>query len=287
MGLAPGHLLGQQIGAVLEAALKPVLQQMAAEHDLYLDSYGPRPGVRSINKVAWTDTFNNSHDLDFVLERGGTATRKGNPAAFIEAAWRRYGKHSKAKAQEIQGAVLPVIAKWANVGPVAAAVVAGEWTAPALRQLRSSGFVLLHLNFTATVASFAASGIDIRGKDAVEDAFWQRQVDTLAALSDEAKAQLAARVYSDNKSEIDGFVEDLVARVVRTVVRVEVTPMHGTVVDYEDVGSAVQGIRSFASPVASDPFLRFEVRVHYTNGDKIEADFALATDAIRFLESFD
>ena len=43
---------------------------------------------------------------DYVLERGGTDTVRGLPAAFIETAWRRYTKHSRNKAQEIQGAVL-------------------------------------------------------------------------------------------------------------------------------------------------------------------------------------
>jgi len=43
---------------------------------------------------------------DHVLERGGTDAMRGVPAAFIETGWRRCTKHSRNKAQEIQGAVL-------------------------------------------------------------------------------------------------------------------------------------------------------------------------------------
>ncbi len=47
--------------------------------------------------------------MDFVLERDGSDTRTGTPIAFIETAWRRYTKHSRNKAQEIQGAILPLV----------------------------------------------------------------------------------------------------------------------------------------------------------------------------------
>ena len=44
----------------------------------------------------------NVHDLDYVFEQGGTEATIGQPKAFIEIAWRRYTKHSRNKAQEIQ-----------------------------------------------------------------------------------------------------------------------------------------------------------------------------------------
>lgn len=163
MAEAPGHLLGQIIGGTLEAALKPVLQELAVNHDLYLDSQGERPGVRPGKKVTWRDGKGNGHDLDFVLERGGSATKRGNPAAFIESAWRRYTKHSKAKAQEISGALDPVLMAWANVKPTGAAVVAGEWTKPALTQLTTNGYVVLHFNFPRTVEVFGRHGMNING----------------------------------------------------------------------------------------------------------------------------
>src|SRR4051812_33111649 len=105
MAQSPAHRFGQIIGDVLEAAVEPLLADFAKKHGLYLDKRGERscrPGV----KCTWIDLNKNSHDLDFVLERGGTADKRGIPAAFIETAWRSYTKHSRAKAQEIQGAVM-------------------------------------------------------------------------------------------------------------------------------------------------------------------------------------
>jgi hypothetical protein len=107
MAISPGHKFGQLIGEVLEMAIEPILSEFAKQQGLFLDKKGPRP-VRDGQKVCWTDLNGNKHDLDFVLERGGTPDRFGVPVAFIEAAWRRYTKHSRNKAQEIQGAILPL-----------------------------------------------------------------------------------------------------------------------------------------------------------------------------------
>jgi hypothetical protein len=110
------HKFGQIIGDLLELALVPQLEKFAKKHKLYLDKKGARKG-RKGKKVAWTDANNNKHDLDFVLERGGTDNQVGIPVAFIESAWRRYTKHSRNKAQEIQSAILPLAGKYQSSAP--------------------------------------------------------------------------------------------------------------------------------------------------------------------------
>src|SRR4051812_16570820 len=122
MAEAPGHRLGQIIGETLEAALEPVLQEVADLHALYLDKKGIRPARRG-KKLTWTDSLGNSHDLDYVLERGGTEDEIGVPVAFIETAWRRYTKHSRNKAQEIQGAILPLLVTHSEAKPFPGAVL--------------------------------------------------------------------------------------------------------------------------------------------------------------------
>lgn len=83
MAEAPGHLLGQIVGNLLEASIQPILEQVAERHGLYLDKHGTRL-ARAGKKVTWTDDLGNAHDLDFVLERGGTADKIGRPAAVIQ-----------------------------------------------------------------------------------------------------------------------------------------------------------------------------------------------------------
>src|SRR6476620_7785514 len=136
MAESPSHKFGQALGKlfediVLDDILKPRLEQFAKTKNYYLDSQRSRP-VRSGKKVTWEDKYGNKHDLDFVIEIDVTDDQLGRPVAFIESAWRRYTKHSRNKAQEIQGAILPIIELHHLSAPFYGAVLAGEFTKPAL-----------------------------------------------------------------------------------------------------------------------------------------------------------
>lgn len=287
MALAPGHLLGQIIGGVLEVALKPVLQDLADKHDLYLDSQGARPGVRPGKRVTWRDAKGNGHDLDFVLERGGSPTKQGNPAAFVESAWRRYTKHSKAKAQEISGALDPVLTAWANVKPTGAAVVAGEWTKPALTQLITNGYVVLHFNFPRTVEVFGRHGMNINGLgEETSDAFWQEQCDAFLAKSNPDREVLASDLRTTMREDLEAFVAELEQRIIRKIDYVIVIPLHGNQLHFSDLDSAISAVEAYPTSPTTVEFIRFEIRMSYTNGDQIQASFGAADDAVAFLRTF-
>ena len=98
MAQSPAHRFGQLIGEVLEVAIRGPLEDLCRRHGLYLDSKHPRAARKGLNKVAWKDLQGNTHDLDYVIELGGTEESLGIPKAFIEIAWRRYTKHSRNKA---------------------------------------------------------------------------------------------------------------------------------------------------------------------------------------------
>lgn len=146
MAASPAHRYGQIIGDILELTVEPFLQDFAQKYSLFLDRKGPRPTRKGV-KLSWKDRNGNSHDLDFVLEKNGSPTRQGTPAAFVETAWRRYTKHSKNKVQEIQGAILPLVETYRNFGPFFGTILAGEFTEASLTQLRSLGFAVLHFPY--------------------------------------------------------------------------------------------------------------------------------------------
>src|SRR5271155_981922 len=160
MAKSPSHQFGQIIGTVLEKALEPMLRKLAQKHGLYLDLKGPRGLRKKRKKITWLDLYGNSHDLDFVLERGGSDDKIGKPVAFIETAWRRYTKHSRNKAQEVQGAVLALAETYSHLRPFLGIVLAGVFTKGSLDQLRSCGFAVAYLSYGAIVGAFAAVGID-------------------------------------------------------------------------------------------------------------------------------
>ena len=159
MALSPAHRFGQIIGEILEDTMKKHFQEFALANNLYFDKHGVRK-TRSGKKVSWVDNFGNKHDLDFVLERDGSEDIIGKPVAFIEIAWRRYTKHSRNKAQEIQGAVLPLAFTHSHSAPFLGVILAGVFTKGALVQLKSSNFEVLYFEYSSVVSAFAEFGLD-------------------------------------------------------------------------------------------------------------------------------
>jgi hypothetical protein len=146
MAESPSHKFGQIIGVLLEAVIEPFLSSFAQEKNLYLDHQKKPRKARKGKKVTWEDPYGNVHDLDYVLEKDGNDTITGVPVAFIEVAWRRYTKHSRNKAQEIQGAILPLAERFQWSNPFLGAVLAGVFTDSSLEQLRSLGFHVLYVS---------------------------------------------------------------------------------------------------------------------------------------------
>lgn len=285
MAPAPGHLLGQIIGNALEKSLEPLLAAVAKDHGLYLDRHGRRP-TRSGTKVQWTDGLGNKHDLDFVLERGGTETRIGRPAAFVESAWRRYTKHSRAKAQEIQGALLPLLAEYSDVKPFAGAVVAGRWTSGALQQLRTSGFAVLHVGYDSIVAAFAEFGIDVGGDEATSDANLLQEVERYRALTQHQWDSLARALCAASSDGYLAFKASLEAALARRIVRVIVIALRGETFEFTTIPDAIAAVNAYdtASDTAGE-FIRFEIHLTYSNADSIVAAFENPADASSFMRS--
>jgi len=195
---SPAHKFGQLIGIFIEEAFYPKLQNFAKRKGLYLDRIGKR-NARSGAKVTWKDNKGNSHDLDFVLEKDGTEEAKGNPVAFIEIAWRRYKKHSKNKAQEIQGAINPLVDTYSIYSPFKGAIISGVFTKNALEQLRTQGFSVIHFNYEQMISAFKEVNIDIYYE---ENAPRQKLIDkirSLEILSEESKSIVFKKLIEINQ----------------------------------------------------------------------------------------
>jgi len=203
---SPSHTFGQIIGDLLEEAVKQPLKAVAAEYGLYLDFKHPRPTRGNKAKVSWIDIRGNSHDLDFVLEQGGTEAVVGRPKAFIEIAWRRYTKHSKNKAQEIEGAIGHLKLKYHDCHPFLGAILAGEFTAPSLEQLKSHGFTLLYFSYKSVIQAFEAVGIDATFNEDTPDEVVQAKVDQYRQLTSSQRETIIQKLRSLQQADLDDFI---------------------------------------------------------------------------------
>jgi len=285
MAKSPAHKFGQIIGDVIEAAVEPLLAAFAAKHNLYVDKKGKRP-ARSGKKASWTDVYGNTHDLDFVLERGGSAERIGRPVAFIEVAWRRYTKHSRNKAQEIQGAILPLLLTHQTAAPFIGVIVAGVFTEGALTQLRSLGFKVLYFPHETVVAAFRAVGVNAAFDEQTPDAEFARKVRAWEKLTAKQQARVAGKLQAINVQSVNSFMAALERAVTRRVESVRVLPLHGTAKECGTLQQAIAFIEAYAEADGGRPIVRYEVQIRYSNGDKIEGQFTDREGAIQFLRSY-
>lgn len=287
------HRWGQIIGDVLEIFVERILAGVARRHGLYLDRKGPRT-ARASTKVSWQDGYGNKHDLDYVLERDGTEDVLGTPVAFIESAWRRYTKHSKNKAQEIEAAVMPLALTFSRHQPFCGAVLAGEFTRNALHQLESKGFGVLHVPYASILSAFAGLGVDASSEDGTggttEAQFrdkisgWERQPQPAAT------EKLLDHLHRLHAADIARFIECLESSLTRRVLSVRLTVLRGHAVECRDISSAIDYLikeeNSFRIREDGNEREAFEIQVRFNTNARIEASFSKRAEAIALLRTF-
>jgi hypothetical protein len=288
------HRWGQIIGECFEAFVRNVLAETAKRHNLYLDFRGPRKARHGQGKVTWQDGYGNKHDLDYVLERGGTDETVGVPAAFIESAWRRYTKHSKNKAQEIEAAVIPVARTFSRQQPFLGAVLGGEFTANAVHQLESNGFAVLHVPYESILTAFKQLGVDASSEDGVggtaENKFREKITRWESLPQPKATRRVVAELHALHAREIADFKQRLDAAITRRVDRVRLTVLRGHSVECEDIKSAIAYLveeeKAYRLREDAEQRESFEVQVRFNTGARIDASFPKRHEAIAFLRSF-
>ena len=239
---------------------------------------------RTGKKVSWFDGNENKHDLDFVLERGATDDTVGIPVAFIESAWRRYTKHSRNKAQEIQSAILPLAGKYKSSSPFIGVILAGVFTSGALSQLKSNGFTVLYFPYETVIKAFKKFGIDAAFDERTAEADFKEKIGSWVKLVN--KVDVAKELTRLNKKEVDNFFEALTHSVSRFIERIILLPLHGKESEAESISDAIKLLEQYSETQSKLPLVRYDVIIRYNTGDKIEASFKDKKDCLKFLESY-
>jgi hypothetical protein len=191
-----GHKLGQLVGDWFEQYfVVPLLEQAANALRLFLDNRFRTRQARG-EKIIWTDEEGNGVDYDFVMELDGTEEALGIPVAFFECFWRRGARHSKDKARDDSGKLLPM----ARVHPTArflGILAGGDFTAPARALVQSRQIDLFYVPKAKIVSAFEQLGLAIDYPDRARETEKARLVDALgAALTNDVKQQVADALRS-------------------------------------------------------------------------------------------
>lgn len=286
MAQSAAHKWGQIIGDLLQHSLREELQKVADHHQLYLDYQRERP-ARKGSRVSWQDRYGNRHDLDYVFERGGTDATIGEPAAFIEVAWRRYTKHSKNKAQEIQGAVLALAETYHQFHPFLGIVLAGEFTRNAVAQLRSHAFSVFHISYADIMKAFASIGIDAHFDERTPERRFREKIKQYQALPPRELTKLKEALLAapqPGSAPLKEFLATLEGSLSRCIVGITVLVLHGHPQQMPSTAEAIRYLESYEeSRPCSAAAVKYEIEVRYSNGDVIHGIFQTKESAIRFL----
>jgi hypothetical protein len=284
MAESASHRFGQIIGELLEEMVLPQLEAFCQSRGLYLDKKGSRKGVRSGQNVTWKDVYGNEHNLDFVIEKSGSDSVRGRPIAFIETAWRRYTKHSRNKAQEIQGAVLPISDKYAWDKPFLGVILAGEFTENSINQMKSSGFEVAIFPYSDVLQAFLSIGIDVNFDETTLETTFRAAILAIEALSLADRTQLKKNLVESQQLLLDAFFVQLAAVLDRQIETIFVIGLYGYNKSFLHISQAIEFIKGYGETTPEGAFLKYEIIVKYSNQDKIEATFQEKSKAIAFLK---
>jgi hypothetical protein len=155
-----GHKLGQLIGDWFEEYfVLPLLKNVANELHLFLDSRFIKREVRG-RKIEWFDSDGNTVDYDYVLELHATENHIGIPVAFVECFWRRGARHSKDKARDDSGKLMPMRETYPTARFLGI-VAAGDFTKPARDLIRSREIDLFYVPKDKIIRAFFENGLVI------------------------------------------------------------------------------------------------------------------------------
>lgn len=280
------HKWGQIIGNLIQDVIRETLQEIADQHQLYLD-YQRKRIARNSKKVSWQDRYGNYHDLDYVLERGGTEDTIGLPVAFIETAWRRYTKHSRNKAQEIEGALIPLADTYSHLNPFLGVIIAGVFTQGAITQLESKGFKILYFEYENIINSFATVGINAAFVETTLESDFQVKISQWNQLKSTDVDNIKSQIIKLEKSKINDFTDSLIQSFTRAVQHIIIVVLHGIAEQVTRINDAIEYIQNYQDNQPTNaPALKYEIDIRYNNGDKINATFQTKIEAIKFLRTF-
>lgn len=286
MATSYSHKLGELIGDFFEDSIIQYLNPIVSKKGYYLDYKHPRSARNGKREVLGTDSEGNTHKLDIVIEKGGSETQMGKPIAFIEMAWRRYVKHSKAKVQEIAGAIMPLVRTYHQQAPFYAAVLSGEFTDNAINQLKSQGFYVLYFTYEEMANIFATAGISILWEEDSNESVMKKIATKIESLSKPKYKALQKSFFTHQSTKLKELADELEKSISRVVTQVIVLPIHGAATSLQSISDAITYINNYQEASCSASLLRYELKIRYSNGDEITMICSDKRNAIQFLNQY-
>lgn len=277
-----GHKLGQLVGDWFEEYVAArLLQEIANKLGLYLDCRFKKRSCRG-EKILWQDLDGNEVDYDFVLELGGTDNKKGIPVAFFETFWRRGARHSKDKARDDSGKLVPMRGTYPTAR-VLGIISAGDFTKPAQELVRSRAIDLFYVPKEQICKSWRDHGIEIDYHDNASEQIKQEITSkaVLALANANVKADISDQLIENiGIAVFNSYIARIVANVSAIPICYKITGIYiGSIAYFKSHVDAKNYMRNYSVEFeeVSNMTQKFRYEATYSDGEIFEC-FDLTTE---------
>lgn len=270
-----GHKLGQLVGDWFEQYVAVLLlEKVAHQLGLYLDHRHKKRSCRS-GKIIWSDLDGNNVDYDFVLELGGTDSEIGIPLAFFETFWRRGARHSKDKARDDSGKLMPMRETYPTAR-VLGIIAAGDFTRPAQELVRSRSIDLFYIPKAKITEAWELCGVPMDYDDSADEVVKAKIADNAnEKLTDKKQQAICQRLVNIvGKAAFDSYVQRVVAGVAAVPIEYHITPVYiGKTMMFSSYQDALDYLRdSLEKKTVTEPTLAFKYEVVFSDGNLFERE---------------
>lgn len=273
-----GHKLGQLVGDWFEEYVAlDLLEHIALELDLYLDHRFKKRTCRN-EKILWVDNENNKVDYDFVLELYGTDEKYGIPVAFFETFWRRGARHSKDKARDDSGKLLPMRSTYPTVR-ILGILSAGDFTKPAQELVKSRSIDLFYIPKEAICQAWRSHNIEIDYPDNTSEQ-QKQEIVRLAHIQLMQQPNIRVAIAQQLKATIGepifwSYIQRIVANISAIPIAYRITNVYrGTPINFHTHQSAEIHMREHSIEKEHFDTLKYQVSYEaiYNDGEIFERD---------------
>ncbi|PSV23148.1 hypothetical protein [Photobacterium sp. GB-56] len=283
-----GHKLGQLVGDWFEEYVATyLLGSVASKLNLYIDHRFKERSCRG-SKIIWKDIDGNDVDYDFVLELNGSDTEKGIPLAFFETFWRRGSRHSKDKARDDSGKLMPMRATYPTAR-ILGIISAGDFTRPAQELVSSRGIDLFYIPKSHICKAWEDAGVIIDYDDkAPENVKSDIVNNAISILDDKLKKTIFENIRSDiSPSVFRSYINKIIAGVSSVPIEYKITDIFiGNEITFNQHDEVIEYISSDTQVVSFDSSNRlFRYQAIFSDGNIFERVDLTRDEALQLHES--
>ncbi len=147
-------------------------------------------------------------------------------------------------------------------------------------------FSILHFPYDTVIKAFQSVEIDATYDDNTPHEDLESKIQAWNNLSSAQRLRVAGALVEIDSEEVRQFIRELEVVVTRQTEMVRVTTLHGSAAELTSVEQAIGFVQSYDEERGSEPFVRYEIEVHYKNGDRINGFLTDKESAIQFLRAY-